>query len=191
MKLFNLNSILALILSCSGAFAIDSPKQINKEQADLLAIEYERASYTKATHTAKLFELAIPECPTQDQTSCLKVICDNTKDCGFDSNVKEIAQACRGVNGECVEVLCAKTKDCIFKSSAIALAESCRSSNGLCARVGCEKTGDCVFSSNAKQIAQACAGVDDGNCVKFACDRSNSCNFKSNFIAIARSCAGY
>ncbi len=181
-----------LLLISSNLFALNSTNTISKERADQIAADYLKMSYN---HPAKNFELKTelnPICPPYpDQTSCLKVICDKTGDCAFDSSVREIAQACRGVSGDCLEVLCAKTNDCVFKSSAIALAESCRASNGMCTRIGCEKTGDCVFSSNAKEIAQACSGVYDGNCVSYACDRTGSCSQRSSFIALARSCAGY
>ncbi len=182
---------VALAFFCASTFAHAVPKQISKEQADQLASEYAKEKFIKTSSPTQFFLNEVQECPTQDLKSCVKVVCDKTKDCVFDSNLKEIAQACRGASGDCVDVLCSKTNDCFFKSSALALVESCKASNGACTRIGCEKTGDCAFSSNAKEIAKACMGVYDDQCVSFACERSGSCVFKSSFIAIARSCAGY
>ncbi len=175
--------VILLTLVTTNTFALNST--MTKSQADKLSLEFAKTGVSKSNN------FNYPNCQNQDQISCLKAVCNYSNDCTFDSDIKEIAQACRGVSGDCVDVICAKTGDCTFKSKALEVAASCRASNGVCTRIGCEKTNDCVFASNAKEIAQACVGVNDGDCVAFACEKSGSCIFRSNFILIAKSCAGY
>lgn len=186
----NFNLILTVVLFIFGVHTAQASPLSSQEQVRAAVLEY---TQSKGQGFQSLFDHQRldwgDDCNPSDRTSCVNYICDKVNSCQFESNFKEIAEACRGSSGDCVKTLCEKSNSCQFTSSAKEVAQACRRVGGMCVEIGCDKTNSCQFSSSGQEIAKACEGVFDGDCVKYACERL-SCQFTSTFKEVARSCAG-
>ncbi len=128
-------------------------------------------------------------------SSCVEVACKLIS-CTFDSDVKDVKEACKSdgdgaVDGDCVRDICS-TNGCPFKSQVMDAVHSCRAppaqqsgaSRGcvdeVCGRIGCQYHSDLV------EISKACLKAD-ASCVKTTC-RQSGCQFKSLALEALKSC---
>lgn len=187
-SIFNLFLSITLIIWGLHSALAAQPSSSEQIRATVLEYTQSKGQGIQALFNQQRLDWG-DDCNPDDRTSCVTYICDKVNSCQFESNFKEIAEACRGSSGDCVKTLCDKSNSCQFTSNAKEVAQACRRVGGMCVEIGCEKTNSCQFASNGKEIAQACEGVFDGECIKFACERL-SCQFVSTFKEVARSCAG-
>ena len=124
-----------------------------------------------------------------ERSSCVDAACKYSNNCQYSSDLNNIIQLCRGVDGDCVEGACHYSNDCQYSSDLSNIIKACASTNGDCVKAACEYSNDCQYSSDLSNIMKQCNGAD-GDCVRSACKYSNNCQYSSDLANIIRSCGG-
>lgn len=125
--------------------------------------------------------------------SCLRSVCDNNPSlCDSDYELREVAQACKGVEGDCFDNICTRNPSmCDWIPEVKELAEACRDTSGQCVRAVCETTPRlCDWTPEVKELAAVCKDAD-GDCVSHICRKNPSmCDWIPEVSSVVKACNG-
>jgi hypothetical protein len=210
-------AIMTLILS-SNLWAsttiqshIDSEQnsaQIQKaEKIDSLARDYFLRSYQNRkmsfVESLNREELRQPGCDPhhqpQNPNECIDTVCTHLGQFGCDqqSEISQVADACRGVDADCVDTACSYLGQfgCDQINEIQQVANSCRKIfDGSCMRVACTHLGQfgCDQINEIQQVGALCSGRVDSGCIESVCQRLGQfgCDQLNELQQVAKSCGG-
>lgn len=138
-------------------------------------------------------------CPPDERVSCIDIACKYLPQryCDHPSEIEQISQMCRGVEGNCLDNMCTKlpSRYCDHPSEIEVLTKSCKKVfDSDCVKAVCEFLPDryCDHPSEMEVVANMCQGRVEGDCVRSICSRlpERHCDHPSELEDVTKSCRG-
>lgn len=132
-------------------------------------------------------------------TNCINEACTRLgqSGCNEQSEIQDVASACRGVDGNCITETCAYLgqSGCNEMSEIQTVGNACRQMFDIrCMKLVCSYIGQqgCNELSEISGVGSACSGRVDTDCVESVCRRlgANGCNELSEIQTVTRACGG-
>ena len=176
-------------------------QKIDQKKLDALVNKYNILKYLKQKTTLENLKINNhPDChPGEGQNSCIDAACEKLGSWGCDtqSEINEVAQACKGVDGSCIQATCTRLGSwgCDTMSEINEVTISCHNVfDGRCVDVVCDHLGSwgCDTMSEINEVGGICKGRVDSDCIQNVCKRLGSwgCDTMSELRQVAQTCGG-
>ena len=176
-------------------------QKIDQKKLDALVNDYAISKHLKQKSAFENLQLRNhPDChPGEGQGNCIDAVCEKlgSYNCDSQSEINEVARACRGVDGSCIQATCSRlgTYNCDSISEIREVAASCQNVyDSRCVDVVCEYLGsyNCDSISEIKEVGAMCRGRVDSDCIQNVCKRlgTYNCDSISEIRQVAQTCGG-
>ena len=200
--------ILCTFLVCSTAFAGKKPNAtIDTEKVKSLVYSFylSKAAASKNFINSLLLESdnRPGDCDPGHQppsvSNCINVACNHLGQYGCDDNteIQNVAAACRGVDGGCLEASCAHLGPfgCDNFTKIQNVTGLCRKVfDSRCMDVVCKHLGQygCDDFTEISNVSNVCAGRVDSDCIESVCQRLGpyGCDDFTEIQNVAKTCSG-